>query len=69
MTDSEEQPADLSRSNPKTQWGITPPISNAPATEADIALNQEMIDELKRQNSFEAPEESHKRWALATVGS
>ncbi|CAA22808.1 mRNA cleavage and polyadenylation specificity factor poly(A) polymerase Pla1 [Schizosaccharomyces pombe] len=43
------------------QWGITPPISTAPATEQENALNTALINELKNQNLFESPAESEKR--------
>ncbi|EPY54292.1 poly(A) polymerase Pla1 [Schizosaccharomyces cryophilus OY26] len=43
------------------QWGITPPISTAPATEQENALNTALIDELKRQNLFESSAESERR--------
>lgn len=43
------------------QWGTTPPVSTAFPTEKEIGLNDTMIEELKGQNNFEAPEETEKR--------
>ncbi|KAG5363026.1 Poly(A) polymerase PAPa [Yarrowia sp. B02] len=43
------------------QYGITEPISTAPPTPEEIALNGELIEELKRQGSFESEAESNKR--------
>ncbi|KAK9387706.1 Poly(A) polymerase central domain-containing protein [Lipomyces mesembrius] len=42
-------------------YGVTPPISTVSATEAEIAMNEKLIEELKRQGSFESEEESQKR--------
>lgn len=46
------------------QWGVTPPISMVGPTDAENAVNQALVEELKRQNSFELPEESQKRIAV-----
>jgi poly(A) polymerase len=43
------------------QWGTTPPVSTAFPTEKEIGLNDTMIEELKGQNNFEAPDETEKR--------
>lgn len=43
------------------QYGVTPPITTLPPTEKEIERNQALIEELKKQNSFESPEETHKR--------
>ncbi|KAF8473589.1 Poly(A) polymerase central domain-containing protein [Kalaharituber pfeilii] len=43
------------------QWGVTPPISLVGPTESENAVNMALVEELKRQNSFESPEESQKR--------
>ena len=43
------------------QKGVTPPISNTLPTPAELAANDALIDELKRENNFEAPEETEKR--------
>ena len=40
---------------------MTPPISTIGPTESENAVNQALVEELKRQNSFESPEESQKR--------
>ncbi|KAF2119884.1 Poly(A) polymeras-like protein [Lophiotrema nucula] len=38
------------------QWGVTNPISNAPPTEADLKLNDDLVKALKAQDNFESPE-------------
>lgn len=43
------------------QWGTTPPISMAAPTAHDLAKNEELVAELKRQGSFESAEESARR--------
>lgn len=43
------------------QYGTTPPISVAGPTDAEIAINNEMIQELKRQGNFETAAESDLR--------
>ncbi|KAI5808495.1 Poly(A) polymerase central domain-containing protein [Peziza echinospora] len=43
------------------QWGVTPPISTVGPTEAENSVNQALVEELKRQHSFETPEESQRR--------
>lgn len=43
------------------QWGLTPAISTALPTPADVALNSALIEELKRQNNYESPAETTKR--------
>ena len=43
------------------QWGITPPVSMDLPTEHELKLNEEMLEELKRQNNFETPEGAEKR--------
>ena len=45
----------------QTQWGLTPPISTVGPTDSEVAVNQALVEELKRQNSFESSEESQKR--------
>ncbi|KAK9450274.1 Poly(A) polymerase central domain-containing protein [Limtongia smithiae] len=42
-------------------YGVTPPISTASPTANEIVLNEKLIDELKRQGSFESEQESQKR--------
>jgi poly(A) polymerase len=43
------------------QWGITAPISAAQPSPADLKLNDQLVDELKRQNIFESTEGSDTR--------
>ncbi|KAF2261764.1 Poly(A) polymeras-like protein [Lojkania enalia] len=40
----------------KRQWGVTSAISEAQPTEADLKLNDQLVDALKRENNFESPE-------------
>lgn len=47
--------------NPRQQYGTTPPISIAGPTDAETAINNEMIQELKRQGNFEAAAETALR--------
>ena len=46
---------------PAKQWGTTPAISQSFPTESEIASNDALIAELKRQNNFEGVEETEKR--------
>lgn len=46
---------------PLRQWGLTPAISSALPTPADVSLNGALIEELKRQNNYESPAETAKR--------
>lgn len=41
--------------------GMTPPISTALPTEAEMKVNSELWEELRQQNSFESPAETQKR--------
>ncbi|KAH6644688.1 Poly(A) polymeras-like protein [Boeremia exigua] len=43
------------------QWGVTAPISTQQPSPADLKLNDELVEELKRQNVFESPEGSDTR--------
>lgn len=43
------------------QWGVTPPISTALPTQDELAANDDLIAELKRQNNFESPAETEQR--------
>ncbi|OHW96392.1 poly polymerase [Colletotrichum incanum] len=43
--------------------GVTPPISSALPTEAENHAMQTLIDELRRQNTFESPADTQKRQA------
>ncbi|EFQ33262.1 uncharacterized protein GLRG_08406 [Colletotrichum graminicola M1.001] len=45
--------------------GVTPPISLALPTEAENHAMQTLIDELRRQNTFESPTDTEKRQALS----
>ncbi|GJC86833.1 poly(A) polymerase pla1 [Colletotrichum liriopes] len=47
--------------------GVTPPISSALPTEAENHAMQTLIDELRRQNTFESPADTQKRQALSTT--
>ncbi|KAJ6160462.1 polynucleotide adenylyltransferase, partial [Penicillium chermesinum] len=49
---------------PARQWGVTPPISTALPTPAELAANDELIAELKAQNNFEPPAETERRQAM-----
>ncbi len=44
------------------QWGVTPPITFGLPSDAEIATNDALIAELKRQNNFETSEETEKRY-------
>jgi poly(A) polymerase len=50
------------------QWGVTPPISAALPTEPEIAANNALLEELKRQNNFESKAESDKRYVRPSLG-
>ncbi len=47
------------------QWGVTPPISLSLPTDAELATNDALIAELKRQNNFEGTEETEKRYTAS----
>lgn len=49
------------------QWGVTGPISEAGPTQQEIELNNQLIEELKTQGSFEAEPESRKRVEVLKV--
>ncbi len=40
---------------PRQKWGITNPISELPPTDADLKLNDRLIEYLKEKESFETP--------------
>jgi len=44
------------------QWGVTPAISAALPTDTELAANDALIAELKRQNNFESIEETERRY-------
>ncbi|KAH7354069.1 Poly(A) polymerase pla1 [Plectosphaerella cucumerina] len=45
----------------KQPLGVTPPISTALPSDAELIANEAMLEELKRQNTFESPAETAKR--------
>ena len=49
---------------PQTQWGTTPPVSVSFPTDPELAANDALIAELKRQNNFEGVEETEKRCVI-----
>ena len=51
----------MAETQPK-QWGVTAPISTQQPSQADLKLNDELVEELKRQNVFESPEGSEMRY-------
>lgn len=46
------------------QWGVTPPIAMSLPTDSEVAANDALIAELKKQNNFECAEETERRWAV-----
>lgn len=48
------------------QWGVTPAISTALPTDTELAANDALIAELKRQNNFEGLEETERRYGHST---
>ena len=42
-------------------WGITPPISIALPTPAETQASNELLEQLKREGTFESAEETAKR--------
>lgn len=42
-------------------WGITPPISTALPTPAETQASNELLEQLKREGTFESAEETAKR--------
>lgn len=52
---------------PIRQWGLTPAISSALPTPADVTFNSALIEELKRQNNYESPAETAKRSVIKSV--
>ena len=51
------------------QWGVTPPISTALPTPAELSENDNLITELKQQNNFEAPTETERRYLFVLLWS
>jgi poly(A) polymerase len=46
------------------QLGVTAPLSIALPTEAELQASAALVDELKRQNNYESPAETNKRYVL-----
>ncbi|KAJ7731627.1 Poly(A) polymerase central domain-containing protein [Mycena metata] len=47
--------------NEKGYWGVTPPISVQASSEREREITTSLMEELRRQNSFETDEESRRR--------
>ena len=47
------------------RWGVTDSISTNFPTEQELALNDSLIAELRAQNTFEATEETNRRYAFS----
>ncbi len=47
-----------------TLKGVTPPISQAFPTQAELDSNDNLIEELKAQNNFEGNDETERRLIL-----
>ena len=50
------------------QWGVTPAISSALPTDMELAANDALVAELKRQNNFESIEETERRYNTLITG-
>ncbi|TDZ28612.1 Poly(A) polymerase pla1 [Colletotrichum trifolii] len=48
-------------------YGMTPPISTALPTEGENQMTQALIEELRKQNTFESPAETAKRQVIAQL--
>jgi poly(A) polymerase Pap1 len=44
------------------QLGVTPPLSEAPPTDAENQASRSLVEELKRQNNYETDAEAKKRY-------
>jgi poly(A) polymerase len=42
-------------------YGVTPPMKEDLPTQPELAATEALIDELKRQNTFESPSDTDKR--------
>jgi poly(A) polymerase len=51
----------LTSSHNASYLGVTPPIAVSESTEREKEVTQTLMEELRRQNSFEAEDESRKR--------
>ncbi|KAI9721764.1 MAG: hypothetical protein M1812_002099 [Candelaria pacifica] len=49
------------------QWGITPPLTLVPPTDQELAANDALIAELKKQNNFENHEDTERRKKVLTI--
>lgn len=49
--------------------GVTGPLSTAVPTAQELAANDDLVNELKRQNNYENPEETQKRYVRITAVS
>lgn len=47
--------------------GVTGPLSTAVPTALELAANDDLVTELKRQNNYENPEETAKRYVRLTT--
>ncbi|KAJ7138839.1 Poly(A) polymerase central domain-containing protein [Mycena filopes] len=47
--------------NEKGYWGVTPPITVLPSSDREREITTTLMEELRRQNSFETDEESRRR--------
>lgn len=56
----------MAESQPK-QWGTTAPISMQKPSEADLKLNDGLVEELKRRNVFESSEGTDMRYERCRV--
>lgn len=46
---------------PVKQYGVTPPIQSQLPTQQELAADEALVEELKRQNNFESKEETERR--------
>jgi poly(A) polymerase len=44
------------------QWGTTPPMSTARPTKQENEQTDALLEELKRENNFEPPEDTQRRY-------
>jgi len=51
------------------QLGVTAPLSQNLPTEAEIQATNTLIEELKRQNNYEGPAETAKRYGILITQS
>ena len=51
---------------PTKQYGVTPPISTLLPTDSELAANEALVAELKKQNNYEGIDETEKR-CVATI--